>query len=266
MSTVSPAEFEAIDDHLSKALDGDAGGSYAPSAPLIIGGSGIELTSASTFTDWTGNFVDTAALQATSSTLHDAAFDGTVDFSTGVTSFHNGFEALNDTTWHNKQAIFRDGGGTIVAEIGSSGLTIGVASDFTAQMVVSAELALLGAGRIRERVTQAADANTTYDITTTDVLVINGSGAITSSHIYTIDSTGASIGSRIEIRNYDLSHTHVIKNIAGSIIATVPIGVQAAYGGKVGAIFAAPSILRLEWCDAVGIAVRWEVVELAIAA
>ena len=42
-SPVSPAEFEAIDAMRPKAIDGDGGGTYAPSALLSIGGLHVRL-------------------------------------------------------------------------------------------------------------------------------------------------------------------------------------------------------------------------------
>jgi hypothetical protein len=44
LSVVDPAEFELLDEQLSMAINGDEGGSWAPSAPIIIGGDGLEVT------------------------------------------------------------------------------------------------------------------------------------------------------------------------------------------------------------------------------
>jgi hypothetical protein len=41
LSTISTAEFEALDDHQSKALDGTNGGAYSLSSALHLGGSGL---------------------------------------------------------------------------------------------------------------------------------------------------------------------------------------------------------------------------------
>lgn len=43
-SVLSPSEEEAFDDHQSKAIDGYAGGAYAPSAPIVVGASGGNTT------------------------------------------------------------------------------------------------------------------------------------------------------------------------------------------------------------------------------
>ena len=41
-SVISPAELEHLDDY-SLAIDGDGGGTYAPSTAIVIGGSGVTL-------------------------------------------------------------------------------------------------------------------------------------------------------------------------------------------------------------------------------
>jgi hypothetical protein len=43
-SAISPAEFELIDSQLAGSLAGDAGGTYAPSSLITIGGMGLTLT------------------------------------------------------------------------------------------------------------------------------------------------------------------------------------------------------------------------------
>lgn len=44
-SVISPAELEHLDDY-SLAIDGDAGGTYAPTTAIVIGGSGVTLSGA----------------------------------------------------------------------------------------------------------------------------------------------------------------------------------------------------------------------------
>lgn len=52
-SVVTPAEFEAFDENLSKAINGDDGGTWAPSAQIVIGGSGLRVTGPSRLDDAT---------------------------------------------------------------------------------------------------------------------------------------------------------------------------------------------------------------------
>lgn len=42
-SVVTPAEFEALDQAQFEEINGDLGGTWAPSSPIIIGGSGVEI-------------------------------------------------------------------------------------------------------------------------------------------------------------------------------------------------------------------------------
>jgi len=43
VGAVSPDEFEKFDDQISKAIDGDGGGAYAPTTPIAIGGAGLQV-------------------------------------------------------------------------------------------------------------------------------------------------------------------------------------------------------------------------------
>ena len=43
-STILQSELEQLDEDHSNALDGAAGGAYAPTAPLVIGGAGLHVT------------------------------------------------------------------------------------------------------------------------------------------------------------------------------------------------------------------------------
>lgn len=45
-SVVQPSEMEAFDANLAKAVNGDEGGTWAPSAKIIVGGQGVEITGA----------------------------------------------------------------------------------------------------------------------------------------------------------------------------------------------------------------------------
>lgn len=45
-SVLQPSETETFDANLAKAINGDEGGTWAPSAKIIIGGQGVEITGA----------------------------------------------------------------------------------------------------------------------------------------------------------------------------------------------------------------------------
>lgn len=49
VSTITAAEVTAAGVSIQRALDGTGGGSYTPSAPLIIGGSGMQIPSGATW-------------------------------------------------------------------------------------------------------------------------------------------------------------------------------------------------------------------------
>lgn len=43
-TTVSPAEFEAFDERQFKSINGDDGGTWAPSSQIVLGGAGLRVT------------------------------------------------------------------------------------------------------------------------------------------------------------------------------------------------------------------------------
>lgn len=43
-SVLSAAELETLDDHQSKAIDGYAGGTWAPTSEIVLGGAGLHVT------------------------------------------------------------------------------------------------------------------------------------------------------------------------------------------------------------------------------
>src|SRR6185295_1774025 len=55
-SVVDPAEFEAIDTSLFKAINGDDGGTWAPSSQLVIGGSGLQVGGTGFYTNVDATF------------------------------------------------------------------------------------------------------------------------------------------------------------------------------------------------------------------
>lgn len=72
-STVSAAEFEALDGNIVKAPDFVGGGTYAPASQVIIGGSGLKVTTAFEVTG--------------TSVIGEVVF-------TGITTFNLGFESV----------------------------------------------------------------------------------------------------------------------------------------------------------------------------
>ncbi len=75
---------------------------------------------------------------------------------------------------------------------------------------VTSEVILSSIGRVRYRVTYGTDADSTYSITTTDILVALAA-TITAGRDYTISNTGANVGSIIECINLDGTFSITLK-------------------------------------------------------
>ncbi len=63
-----------------------------------------------------------------------------------------------------------------------------------------------GAGRVRAKVVQGADADTVYTIADAEVVLIPG-GVLTADRVYTLSATGAATGDRIVFATRDTSRT-----------------------------------------------------------
>jgi hypothetical protein len=59
LTTVSPSEFEAFDAYTFSAINGDDGGTWAPTDPIVIGGDGLSVTGPAAFDSIQNSRIDT---------------------------------------------------------------------------------------------------------------------------------------------------------------------------------------------------------------
>jgi len=233
-------------DHM---LNGEIGGTWTPDFFITIAGAGLKITT-------------TLRVEADT----EISFGGTAPFIVSAASatftcnqFFNAPARFNDTSrfegiaTFNVQPVFPAGllvslPGVAISDTGAligtavPGLVVTSASQFTKEIVLSGE------GRVRKRITYAANANSNFDVTATDVLVAQ-SGVVLATRIYTLQDSGASDGSHIEVRNYSVS-TQTIHNQGGATIATVPI----FNNGR-------PGIAKFAW-ENDGTTTKWTLTEL----
>ena len=205
LSAVLPEEFEAFDDRQSKAIDGDGGGTYAPSAQLVIGGAGLKVTGAfrvesiATFT----NDVDmSAGLVVGGACLLNADVD-----------VANALSIVGDGTF-NGTAIFHgaftsDGGMSIVL---STGKDLDISATGTGLVSVGAPsvwektITLSGDGTIAWRYNALGDADTDVFISDGDIHRIPQT--TTGTRTYTLKNTDAIVGTMIRFtRIYASAHS-----------------------------------------------------------
>lgn len=104
-SVVEDTEFEQFDLNISRAVDGFAGGTYAPSAAIILGGSGLQMT---------GAFVANGAFTVNSNALFTE--NVTVSETLAVNSFidlNGGLDVSGDASFHGNVALGDTGGDNI---------------------------------------------------------------------------------------------------------------------------------------------------------
>lgn len=137
VGVVTSSEFEAFDAHQFAAINGDAGGTWNPAAPIVIGGYGLVLDSALTanmnvniygVTNSVGgiNTSTISAFGAATVDSIDCAGTATVGSlsSNGNASINGGLSVLGTSSFDGKQSL--NGGaslesGTIAESTGSGG-------------------------------------------------------------------------------------------------------------------------------------------------
>lgn len=205
----------------------------AHNVTLRVAESGYTVQRASSFTLGTAN--GTAILIPDRTSLNWtvlAMCDPSSPVTFGSTTSHN-----DDSTWLNRNAIFKDAGGTTVGFMGTGfGFAWTLPAAFSGTLGLSGIVTLSGAGRIRKRVVYATDANATYDVATADVVVCK-SGTVTATRVLTL-ADGAE-GETIELHNYT-GFAQTIHNSGGASLLCGPASVPA---------FASPipGIVRLTW-------------------
>lgn len=92
----TPADLGDLDAKTFKSIDGDEGGTWSPSAPIIIGGSGLQCPNGATWTVLTGGTLTVdGTLSLVSATLN-------LDPMSGITQYGNTiFETGALVVWHS---------------------------------------------------------------------------------------------------------------------------------------------------------------------
>jgi hypothetical protein len=242
-------------------LDGENGGAWNPDAFITIGGAGLKLTTVLRFDSGASAGEISFQGSATSFIVNtaDASFSCKAFFNASDAARFNGTVLFTDIATFQVAPIFQAGGnlhGGFINDtpgllVSPSGTIIGTGSgtfDLQAPATVSAEMVLSGAGRIRKRLTYAPNSNVNFDVTTTDVLVLQ-LGLSGPPNIYTLQNAGASEGSIIEVWNYS-GAAHIIHDSGGAGLATM----ATASSGE-------PGRAKFCWLND-GITTKWKIVSL----
>jgi hypothetical protein len=239
-------ELADLDAKTVKAPNFDGGGTYAPSDVITVGGAGMTLTMVGINTA-EGMFVTGTFDSAFGS---NAWFRGNTGFRAGSTTsvrdgatwiFNSGssttfdvgsFLSIYDATCNSLTA---GGLSTSTIQVATSlymapdsaaslngSLSVAQATylhgeaHFEGTTFVEGTLALTGAGAIQERCAVGANANTTYSVSTVDVVWVNPND-MTASWVYSVDTIGAAEGKKMRFAFFSTSHSYTIEiRIAGS--------------------------------------------------
>jgi hypothetical protein len=275
---VTHGEFRLFDLAQFASINGDAGGTWAPSSLIIVGGSGMQVVLAGTSTLASGASLTTAtsaavqiggtfvtAVGSVSTFNGTAIFDGTTAFN-GSTSFSSNANFVGP--WGGTGALLVSGTATFSANPAFTGnpvfsgfpsvasgaqLTIGSGATLTiaagGTQSVLGKIVLSSAGQIIWRVLGGVDADHTYSVSTCDIVLI-ADGDISANHVYTIDSVGAVLGSQISLRKdtggFDITLRRADATLIGKLTVTPGTGYR--------------------WVDLVfGIGGKWEVARFQVA-
>lgn len=242
--TIPHGWFTSIFGQIVFAIDGNAGGSYAPSAPIIIGGSGISITGVAGFsgavTGFTGAEVVFAGALVVFGAFTPVTFAGTVALNGAVTFGSTGtFVGLVTTN-----ALTANGAVQALSTFGAAGAatflstaTFVGTTTFAAPATHSDEIILSGTGRIRERVIYAPDADHTFAPTDGTVLVAQSS--ITATHIWTLNDAAVE-GAKLKLINYS-THAITLHNQGGGSLLTA--GSLPAFSSPL------PGVVNLVWLN-----------------
>ncbi len=225
-SVVTQAEWEAFDDHQSKAIDGFGGGSYSPTSQIVIAGTeglliNAPITIAGDFecTDADPEFTQGLAVNGVGLLANHVAASlslassGTLTV-TGASTFNgaatfNGDFECTDNDPEFTQGLAVNGVGLLANHVAASlslssagTLTVTGATTLNGAVSISDKITLTGDGRIKYRITTGTDANGTYSISSTDIVRVPA-GTLTAHRTYSIDATGAEDGMLMHISRID---------------------------------------------------------------
>lgn len=249
-------ELQDMDSYISAAIDGDSGGSYAPTSPITIGGQGLEVTGLLS-AEGTFNFVGTSFFAQASVVL---LFNGDVSFGNGTVEFEDAVVGVGATFSATVQAA--DLIATDDATIGDA-LTVGGASTFNGAaefngnvtidmpgggafvvngasgamfaastlygVVLSDVLSMTGAGRLKYRVYDPGNASVAFGVTGTnqcDIAHITAAATLTADRTWTVNDDGAFEGNLLFVSRYMDTTNWLVTVVAegGGTITTLGLG------------------------------------------
>ncbi len=277
---VTSADFLAIDSLLFKSINGDDGGTWAPSSLITIGGSGLRVTgpftsSYSTLIDASLTVSDTATFNNLTTVNAQFRLTGTGGFlqtGTGPVNFSgyvtttagllvsspgtficNAISSFTQTVSINAALALTGGGGMSCGDLATfnGGVRLNGGGSLSCHTNIDLYdiLRMFGAARLIYRRITGADAATTYAVADADLVQIPN---LAANRIYTISSTGAQSG---DVMTFSMASDAKTVNAIGVTLqrtdtSNIGPGIQKAAGGYVAMtiVFDGTTWQPLSWC------------------
>lgn len=241
---LTSAEIEICNSQMPNFMDGAAGGTYTPSAPLIV--AGAQGLACSGVLNITGTGVCTIALAASlvingtctvgGTGSQTFASGATLTTAAGSTSTFNGTCTFNENFSLNSAKTFSCAGtlalgstGSITGAAGSTvnltgtAITLGVGT----QTVNQGTIVNFLTGHVNDRLVDLTDANQTIGISSGTIatngadVVMLAASVLSADRVITVTSTGALRGSRMRFSTDDNTFKLTLKNDNGVTFAFV---------------------------------------------
>lgn len=197
---LTSTQMNTIDLNQSRALDGNAGGTYTPSAAVDIGNAGLKLTG-------TGHVIP-ASGQLTVQNNGDIVVN-----SGGQVSWQSGADllVLAGATLALSGLMTIPTGGAILGDAGSTVSLNGT---------INAPLRLASTGRLRLRTSAVADTNLTITPQSFDVYYA-GTTTLSSARVWQIDDTNCADGDWMLLCNQDTNNQVDVQNPSSVSLALI---------------------------------------------
>lgn len=203
---LTSVEQELIDSQLPYALDGNAGGTYAPSSVITIAGSGADFTTTLTVSgtlEVTGTTNLDGPTTSTVSITIDGGSSALLELTSGATlqgdagsilawagtSTFTGTVAMNGIATFNATPVFASG-----LTVSSGTANLNTTTQIGGFFNCSAVMVLQGGARVRERRVSGMNADTSYAVADATVVDVP---TLSANRTYAISSTGAVDGDTI---------------------------------------------------------------------
>lgn len=224
-STVDDTEFNDLDEKTFKAINGDEGGTWAPSSVIEIGGSGLLMSALATFNGQAAfngsvNFTDHLGVSAGGSYSFGAegSFSAKANFNSDVDLGDDSGDVITvaGTMTCNAPVTFNGLATHAVTTNFDGGVNLNSITTINGPLVLNSSFIPSGTGRIRQRIEMWSNDSNYVANPWIDHLV-RLEGSMTANRTVTIDDAQADDGDTFWIHNHNNEFSVLVNSTVGSI-------------------------------------------------